>query len=56
MDSLIKSVAVQVIKLVYSQILYPMAKNYVESTDNEFDDAALKFLDSFVSEILKKLA
>lgn len=41
-----------IVKFVYYKLLRPLAKKYVESTENTWDDAALKFLDGLVEFIL----
>jgi hypothetical protein len=55
MNPLIKMLLKKVIKIVYSDAIYPLAKSYVESTSNTYDDKALAFLDDIIDELLKKL-
>jgi hypothetical protein len=45
----------KVIKMIYSDGVYPLALEYVQKTDNDFDDKALEFLNSFVEKLLDRL-
>lgn len=55
MNPLMKLLIKQIVPIIYKSALYPAAKKYVESTSNTYDDLALKFLDDFVSELIKKI-
>lgn len=55
MNPLIKIIAKKVIKIIYTDGLYPIAKAYVEKTDNTYDDKALEFLNEFVNDLINKL-
>jgi hypothetical protein len=55
MNPILKKLLLQVVNVVYTQGLYPLAKNYVESTSNNYDDKALEFLNDLVKDLLKKL-
>jgi hypothetical protein len=39
--------------LVYEEILYKLAEEYVKKTDNIYDDAALKFLSDMLVDLKK---
>jgi len=43
----------ELVLILYTKVLRPMAVEYVESTENTHDDKALVFLDDFVNEHLK---
>ena len=45
----------KLIKWIYKKFLYPKLEKYVQSTDNDYDDKALQFLDDVVDLILLKL-
>lgn len=45
---------VKIFDLIWDKLIYPKAKEIVESTENKFDDTALEFLDKLIDE-LKKL-
>lgn len=50
-----KTIIKNTVKVLYKEILLPMAKDYVNSTENTWDDKALLFLDDLVNELLNKL-
>lgn len=39
--------------LVYEEILYKLAEEYVKKTDNPYDDQALKFLSDLLGDLKK---
>ena len=43
------------IKLVYTGFLYPLAKEFTEKTSNKYDDKALAFLDSLVDDLIGEI-
>lgn len=43
------------IKLLWNKLLRPIAKDYVEQTDNTWDDQALKFVDELVNLFMSKI-
>ena len=43
----------KVVREFYVSAIYPAAKEYVESTENEYDDKALEFLHDFIEDFLK---
>ena len=45
---MVKTAVIACFKIIYTMILKKEAKKYVQSTDNEYDDKALKFLSDFV--------
>jgi hypothetical protein len=55
MNSVVKKILIQLVKVLYVEGVYPLAKEYVESTENTYDDKALEFLDDLVKALLKKL-
>jgi len=45
----------KLIKLLYKKYLYPELLKYVQSTDNEYDDVALAFVDDVIDLLLLKM-
>lgn len=45
----------KLIKLLYKKYVYPMLKEYVDSTDNEYDNRALDFVDDVIDLLLLKI-
>lgn len=43
------------IKWGYKKFLYPKLKLYVESTDNDYDNKALEFIDEIIDLVLLKI-
>ncbi len=39
-------------RVVFEELVKPMAKEYVAKTDNKYDDAAAEFLSDFVDDLL----
>jgi hypothetical protein len=54
-NAIVKIILKKVVKIVYLDALYPMAKKFVESTENPYDDQFLKALDAFVKGLIEKL-
>ena len=50
-----KEILKKAIEFVYYQVLKPIAEEYVEQTDNSWDDEALDFIDALVEYLLDKL-
>jgi hypothetical protein len=50
-----KAMIKKLIKIVYSEALYPIALNYVKSTSNPWDDKALEFLNGLFDDLLEQL-
>ncbi len=42
---------VKILKLLFTNLLYKKAVQYVQSTENEYDDKALKFLNDFINSL-----
>jgi hypothetical protein len=42
----------KLVQIVYTDVVLPVAKKYVESTQNTYDDRALEFLNDFITEFL----
>ena len=49
------SMVSKLLKWVYKKFLYPKLQEYVQSTDNDYDNKALEFLDDVVDLILLKI-
>lgn len=45
----------KIIKFVFMKWVYPVAKEYVDSTDNDYDNKALDFLVEVVDLLCSKL-
>jgi hypothetical protein len=54
-NKIVKKILKKLIKVLYKDGVYPLAYDYVQSTENTYDDKALAFLDDLVTELLKKL-
>lgn len=44
-----------IVKYLYSSLIYPRLKSYVESTDNQWDDTVLEFVDEVVEILIDRL-
>lgn len=46
---------VPIIKVLYTEILYPLATELVIKTPNKYDDIALEFIDDLINMVLGSL-
>lgn len=45
----------KIIKWVYKKFVYPKLKEYVDSTDNQWDNQVLEFVDEIIDLLVLKL-
>lgn len=46
-SEMVKKAAKKCAKVAYDELVYPAAQKYVKSTENNYDDMALTFLNDF---------
>ena len=56
MPNLAKIILIKVLKVVYDSWAYPAAKKYVESTENDYDDKVLSFINDMYKLLMVKIS
>lgn len=56
MNSVYKALVLKLVKILYEEVIYPMASDHVKKSPEKWDDTVLEFINELYKNVIKKLS